>query len=209
MFFTTIHDPMHNELGIAIYSIQIGVVIIILSIVIMFAYKQIQKLDIVHREHLDNSSTAMDDLLVLVPIPFYLLHYILSIAAVAEKPSINNYFLIVIYLLNIFQVVIQSPFIVDGIRRCSNSKQLRFKKPGRELVTFALILNVTLWILNTFELKSVDKYQNMASLYGKMTWMVISHTTVPVMLFYRYHSSVCLSDIWKYAYEKDHSIGHM
>ena len=212
IFFTTIHDHKNNEIGITIYSAQIGVLTIICCIIIPLAYKQMRKLDIVSSEHLDNASTSMDDLLVLVPIPFYLLHYMLSIFAMLDSDSnpdkkfnSNTIFLIIIYILTIIQVLIQSPFIVDGIRRCSNSKNARYTKPGRELVTFALILNVTLWILNTFELKSVDKYQGMQEFYGKMTWMVISHTTLPVMLFYRYHSSVCLSDIWKHAYEKDHS----
>jgi len=66
-----------------------------------------------------------------------------------------------------------------------------------------LILNITLWILNTFELKSVDKFHGSPEYYGELNWMIISHTTLPLMLFYRFHSSVCLSDIWKYGYEKD------
>ena len=105
--------------------------------------------------------------------------------------------------MTILQVIIQSPIIVDGLRRCSNSKKARYTKPGRELVTFALILNLTLWILKTFELKPVDMYLGLEEFYGEMTWMFITHASQPVMLFYRFHSSVCLSDIWKYAYEKD------
>jgi hypothetical protein len=203
IFFTTIKQEPYSEVGIGIYSAQIGVLTILCFITIPLAYRQIRKLDVVGHHHLDNSSTAMDDILVLVPIPFYFFHYILSIVAAIHIGSANNIFLIIIYVLTIIQVVIQSPFIVDGIRRCSNSKKLRFKKPGRELITFALILNITLWILNTFELKSVDKFHGSPEYYGKLNWMIISHTTLPLMLFYRFHSSVCLSDIWKYGYEKD------
>lgn len=203
IFFTTIKQDKYSEVGIGIYSAQIGVLTIMCFIVIPLAYRQMRRLDVVGHHHLDNSSTAMDDLLVLIPIPFYFIHYILSIVAAASVGKGNNIFLIIIYVLTMAQVVVQSPFLVDGIRRCSNNKKLRFKKPGRELITFALILNITLWILNTFELKSVDKYHGMQEYFGILNWMIISHTTLPLMLFYRFHCSVCLSDIWKYAYEKD------
>lgn len=122
-----------------------------------------------------------------------------------SEDAVNSIFLIIIYILNIIQVTIQTPFIVDGIRRCSNSKRLRFSKPGKGLITFALILNIAVWIFVTFEIKSVDKYHKMQKFYGKFIWMVILDTCLPLMLFYRFHSSVCLSDIWKHAYEKDES----
>lgn len=151
----------------------------------------------------------MDDILVLIPIPFYFVHYSLAIiASIADTheedfEKKNNILLSVIELLTIAQVMIQSPFIVDGLRRCANNSKVRLRKPGRELVIFALILNVTLWILNTFELKSVEVYHAPHHYFGEFTSMIINHSTLPIMLFYRFHSSVCLSNIWKYAYEKD------
>lgn len=206
IFFATINHHLYSQVGITIYSAQICVITVLCCAAIAYAYRQTRALDTVSPQHLDNPSTAMDDLLVLLPIPIFLLHYILSIMAIASdhhEETANRYCLIIVYLLTIVQVLMQSPFLVVGIRRCSNSKKLRFKKPGRELITFALILNITLWIVNTFELKSVEKHHGMPEYYGKMVWMIISHTTLPIMLFYRFHSSICLSDIWKYAYEKD------
>ncbi|XP_054157255.1 proton channel OtopLc-like [Oppia nitens] len=206
IFFTT---QSYSDFGITIYTAQIAVLTFACCLVIPLAFRQIRRLDIVKEHDLDNSSTAMDDLLVLIPIPFFLLHYIHLILAAINDNTLTSWTLIVIYVLTMIQVIVQSPFIVDGIRRCSNSRLLRQLKPGRELITFALILNLTLWILNTFELKSLDKYHNTEEQFGQMLWMIISHTTVPLMLFYRFHSSVCLSDIWKYAYEKDENINHI
>ena len=207
---TTIKDSYLSSIGISIFVMQIGLLTLASCIVLPLAYRKLRQLDIVGAEHLDNSSTAMDDLLVLLPIPFFMIHYILTILALLDANSnpdqeISAYIilLIIINIFTVLQVLIQSPIIVDGIRRCSNSQKARFRKPGRELVTFALIINITFWILTTFERKSVDTYLGLQEYYGKMTWMVISHTTLPVILFYRFHSSVCLSDIWKYAYEKD------
>lgn len=34
-------------------------------------------------------------------------------------------------------------------------------------------------------------------------WTLLSHLTLPLALFYRFHSSVCLADMWKAAYEAE------
>lgn len=210
VFFSTIKLKDFSHIGVHIYTGQIALLTIVCLVIIPLAYRQTRQLHVVNIHHFSNSFTKMDDVLVLIPLPFYLLHYSLAIKAEVAKIchhfDFERFFLIFIYICSILQVVIQSPFIVDGIRRCSNSKELRFRKPGRELITFLLILNISLWILNTFELKSVDKHQSPQQYFGKFNWMIISHTTLPLMLLYRFHSSVCLSDIWKSAYEKDESI---
>ena len=33
------------------------------------------------------------------------------------------------------------------------------------------------------------------------SWTLIVHATVPLTIFYRFHSSVCLAEIWKNAYK--------
>lgn len=210
IFFSTIKKDVYSHFSVAIYSLQIAALTICSFVVIPLAYFKIQQLDVVGHHHRDNAFTIMDDILVLVPIPFYFVHYslaiIASIADISHEEDFertNNILLSVIELLTIAQVMIQSPFIVDGLRRCANGSQVRLRKPGRELVIFALILNVTLWILNTFELKSVEVYHAPHHYFGEFTSMIINHATLPIMLFYRFHSSVCLSNIWKYAYEKD------
>ncbi|KAI2804086.1 hypothetical protein BLOT_008232 [Blomia tropicalis] len=209
IFFSTIKKDVYAHFSIGTYSLQISVLTISCLIVIPLAYCKIQQLDVVKWEHRDNAFTIMDDILVLIPIPFYFVHYGLSIVAnifdimEPQFERANNLLLSVIDLLTIAQVIIQSPFIVDGLRRCANRSSVRFHKPGRELIMFALILNVTLWILNTFELKSVEVHHASHHYFGQFSSMIISHGTLPIMLFYRFHSSVCLSNIWKYAYEKD------
>lgn len=110
-------------------------------------------------------------------------------------------FTMLLNVLVMIEVLLQACFIIDCSRRHSDSKQVRFKKPGRELITFAIILNITYWIVATFETKSVEQYKTEVTFYGPLVYMFISHTTLPVMLFYRYHSSVCLAEIWTRAYK--------
>lgn len=104
-------------------------------------------------------------------------------------------------LFQVTQVLIQTPMIIDGLRRCSNCRELRKKKPGRELLTFLIVCNVAMWITMTFEIKSHDLEDERYEFYGKVLWSVIGHLCLPLMMFYRFHASVCIVDIWKYAYE--------
>ncbi|XP_027195300.2 proton channel OtopLc-like isoform X2 [Dermatophagoides pteronyssinus] len=207
IFFSTIHKDVSTHFAVVIYTLQILLLTLSCFVIIPIAYYRMRnQLDVVNFEHRNNSFMMMDDILILIPIPFYFIHYTCSaIASIMINNSMecNNLTLIGIDFLTIIQVMIQSPFIVDNLRRCSNNPKVRFRKPGRELVTLILILNVTLWILNTLELKTVEEYHATHEYFGEFFTMILSHTTLPMMLFYRFHSSVCLSHIWKYAYEKD------
>lgn len=37
--------------------------------------------------------------------------------------------------------------------------------------------------------------------YGNRFWNILDHTCVPLMMFYRFHASVCLVDIWNHAFK--------
>lgn len=207
IFFTTIQKDLYSHFAVMTYTLQLFLLTLSCFVTIPIAYYRMNKLNVVNVSHQNNAFTTMDDILILIPIPFYFIHHVLSIVASLKTKDnefeLNNYLLIGIDILTICQVVIQSPFIVDSIRRCANEPRIRYQKPGRELVILILILNVALWILNTFELKSVELYHATHIYFGEFFSMILSHATLPLMLFYRFHSSVCLSNIWKYAYEKD------
>ncbi|CAG2173663.1 unnamed protein product, partial [Oppiella nova] len=137
IFFAT---QSYDYFGISLYSAQISITTLIGCVIIPIAYCKTRRLDVVCPEHFDSNKMLMDDLLVLIPVPFFMLHYILLIMAVVDDGSPVSIILIVVYVLTIIQVLMQSPFIVDGLRRCSNSPGLLHFKPGRELIMFALIL---------------------------------------------------------------------
>ncbi|CAG2102308.1 unnamed protein product [Medioppia subpectinata] len=157
IFFAT---QSYEKLGLSVYSAQISALTAVGCSVVPLAYNKTRRLDV--RQPIsgdDPGYVTMHDLLLLIPIPFFITHYITLIMASVDKGTAAEWFLVVIYLFAIAQVLCQSPFIVDGMRRCANTRQLRYRKPGREWIIFALILNVTLWILNTFELKFMDRYE--------------------------------------------------
>lgn len=37
--------------------------------------------------------------------------------------------------------------------------------------------------------------------YGYVLWNILNHISLPLIMFYRFHASVCLVDMWRHAYE--------
>ena len=54
------------------------------------------------------------------------------------------------------QVLLQLLFITDAQRRRIHSSSHDSTKPGRQVVTFLLICNFTMWIIYTFEVQKVE-----------------------------------------------------
>jgi len=90
---------------------------------------------------------------------------------------------------------------VDGFHRCVHTSTQADAKPGRALVTLLLLLNLSQWIVCIFEEKKAEELPLHADFYGHLPWSIISHLCIPLVIFYRFHSTVCLSDIWNTAYE--------
>ena len=55
----------------------------------------------------------------------------------------------------LIQVVLQMMFIADVSRRRVHLPEHDRTKPGKQIVTFLLICNVTMWIIYTFEAQKV------------------------------------------------------
>lgn len=121
-------------------------VIFVMAVATVLAYLQTTKLDINH-----HPISKLDDILLFIAIPAFIMDTTFTLVpAIAQKSTLK----ICIALGQIIQVLIQTPFIIDGMRRCSNAVALRKKKPGRELVIFMTISNVSLWIFYTFSVKT-------------------------------------------------------
>lgn len=103
-------------------------------------------------------------------------------------------------LLEIIQSMLQVFFILEASRRCAGSLAHVRNKPGRTLITFLLILNLAMWFVNTFEVKRADNQSIHIDYYTGMAWKIITHIALPMIVFFRFHSTVCLSDIWANAY---------
>lgn len=63
-------------------------------------------------------------------------------------------------------MILQTPTIIDGLRRCSYSQDIQATKPGRELITFLIICNLSR-IMETLEIKSYETNRDRIHFYGK------------------------------------------
>ncbi|XP_044255302.1 proton channel OtopLc-like isoform X2 [Tribolium madens] len=194
LFLIAFNDSRYNEEAVSINSSTSIIITLLMTITVIFAYRQITKLD-VSQSHV----SFLDDLLLFGCMPAFFLNGIVSIIPAVISQNASS---IALIILELGQVLVQTPLIIDGLRRCSNSKELRREKPGRELLTFLIVCNVAMWIMQTFEVKSHGLQDHKNEFYGEELWTIIGHLCVPLMMFYRFHSSVCIVDIWKYAYEE-------
>lgn len=195
--FSASEDEKTRDVGKYVNGISEIILLVCMLVTAFIAYNSIRVLDVIK-----HGLSSMDDILLYVCLPCIFLYAFFSMV-----PSINagNYLAVAVSILQVSQVILQTALICDGLRRCSNDQSLQHKKPGREVITYLVVTNVAMWLLQTFEIKSAEGNATLYYFYGKELWTLLSHLTLPLALFYRFHSSVCLADMWKASYEEEES----
>uniref|UniRef100_A0A182MVC0 Otopetrin n=1 Tax=Anopheles culicifacies TaxID=139723 RepID=A0A182MVC0_9DIPT len=193
LFHIASRDDDYRDTGILLDGIFEVTVLGIMIVATVAAYFQTSKLDI--NPH---PISRLDDVLLFIAIPAFFSETLFSMIPAFENNSILNGFIV---FTQIVQVLLQTPWICDALRRCSNTEELQRKKPGKELVTFMTIANVSLWVYYTFSVKTGDFGDERYEYYGDVLWSILNHLSLPLIMFYRFHSSVCLVDIWRHSYE--------
>ena len=102
--------------------------------------------------------------------------------------------------LLLIQATLQGMFIAEASKRVCTSRYQMLFKPGRQIVTFLLFANITLWLLDTFMSHNWMTQELQFSFYGYLAWGIISRLALPLLVFYRFHSAVVLIEIWKNTY---------
>ncbi|XP_041973043.1 proton channel OtopLc-like [Aricia agestis] len=103
--------------------------------------------------------------------------------------------------LSLIQTILQTLFIIDAWWRRSSSSEHRRNKPGRQLVTFLLVANMAMWAINTLEKNRAEFRPAHLAFYGPWAWTIITHVSMPLAIFYRFHSTICLFEIWKNSFK--------
>lgn len=75
-------------------------------------------------------------------------------------------------------------------------------KPGRQVTVFLFLLNISQWFVITFEIQKVRASLVEAEFYGFMPWVIIQRVTLPLAVFFRFHSAVVNIELWKEVYGK-------
>ncbi|CAH0717241.1 unnamed protein product, partial [Brenthis ino] len=102
-------------------------------------------------------------------------------------------------LFAIVQSSCQTLLVLDAwSRRCAGSKE----RPGRQLVTFLLVSNFALWLLNRVKNARAEFHPLQMEFYGVWAWTLITHVSVPLLVCYRFQATVCFYEIWKNSYKR-------
>ncbi|KAK6167422.1 hypothetical protein SNE40_021456 [Patella caerulea] len=122
-------------------------------------------------------------------------------AAIMRIEDMRSWLTMLSNTFMVIQATLQTIFILAGDRLSAASSTQERKKPGREFVTFLLLSNFAMWALNTFETQTPQHNPIQVEVYGPDAWAIFTHVSVPLGIYFRFHSTVCLSNIWKNAWK--------
>lgn len=104
-------------------------------------------------------------------------------------------------LLFLLQSTVQTVFILDATFRRTSTLEQYQNKPGRQIITFLLVSNMALWLINTLQKSRAEFRPTHSEFYGVWAWTIITHVSMPLAIFFRFHSTICLFEVWKNAYK--------
>ncbi|CAK5019066.1 unnamed protein product [Meloidogyne enterolobii] len=90
-------------------------------------------------------------------------------------------------------VALQSCLIyIAGKLRVGNDPILRERQPGKQAITFLLLANISMFLMNLLEAEKAGVSETVVNFYGKRSWVFLVRSFSPLTIFYRFHSSVCM-----------------
>jgi hypothetical protein len=187
---------------VAVLLIEIlEIILVCLSLVVIVpAFYKLKQFGYI--ESNEHHSSYNETLSVMALAGIYLFSFF-SIIAILSEPieTVTVVLALCIHILCLIEGTIQTAFIIDGLKRCSKDLKSKKEKPARSLITVLLLINLSLWLAETLSIKKYDMNRTQVEYYNIVFWSIISSVSTPLAIFFRFHSSVCLSDIWKELYQ--------
>lgn len=118
--------------------------------------------------------------------------------------GVNGVYGLICEAFSIVQTSMQTLFILNAWwRRCRSAAETR-QKPGRQICTFLLVANMSMWSINALVKNRAMFRRTHLQFFGEWSWTIITHVSMPLAIFYRFHSTICLFEIWKTTYKVRH-----
>ena len=202
LYNQTGQQPLNNLTTVLLFSVEDIVVMAVSLLILFIAFCKFRRLGTGEVDDRLNQT-----LLFLGVSGYYLLYVCIFIPFIQHVtadgvPGLLAKFALVICILGCIQATAQVTFIVDGLRRRAATRHQIKLKPGRSLITFLLISNLAMWVIDSFQLKEIHSLPLLRWYYGNLTWQIIMHLFLPLAILFRFHSSVCFATIWAMAYKK-------
>ncbi|XP_067134851.1 proton channel OtopLc-like [Centruroides vittatus] len=198
VFFVLIHHEKHKLLAVYLSELSHISLMILTIIAIIIGFFRIKLL----RFHSECTDHQRDILLRVAAFGLYAYSMFGIIAGTFSSKSYTpNVLVLVTSCLTILQVAMQSFFLADVTCRTSSLPEHDRAKPGRQIVTFLMIANLIMWIIYTFEMQKVEASPVQMEFFGFLAWTVIVRITLPLSIFYRFHSFITFAEVWKNSYK--------
>ena len=197
VFFVLVERPQYVQSAILVIHVVEVALYTLALIAIIFAFYKIRDM----RFHSDRDNSLDETLLVVALIGQIVWCVFTIMAGHYNRHSFGGVLVMSTGILILLEAIVQTVFILNGLRRSPLKPYHESKKPGREYITYLLVVNIAMWAINTFEVLRADSNPVALKFYGVLLWSIISHVSTPLVIFYRFHSTVCLANIWKNAYK--------
>ncbi|KAK2714063.1 hypothetical protein QYM36_008602 [Artemia franciscana] len=195
IFFVLVDRKEYKEVAIdSIYVAELSLYVITLTAVMGGVY-QVRKLNYTGNRRMD-----LDNSLLLIALFGVLAYNFFSIVACFFGDE-NSMIMLVTSIIAVLQASSQGLFILDASYRAAIEPEHQAKKPGREVITFLIVANFTLWAMITQEKSRSDVHPVQLEFFGLWPWTIITNVFRPLAIFYRFHSTVCLFEVWKRSYK--------
>uniref|UniRef100_A0AC35TZD7 Otopetrin-2 n=1 Tax=Rhabditophanes sp. KR3021 TaxID=114890 RepID=A0AC35TZD7_9BILA len=179
------------------YSITIFVCCYAVWKMRFFQYSDLKSVSQTNQQFLDN-------LLLLLGVMGELLYSITGVVGLmgAKEFKALNILLIITHIVRLCQVGVQSCllYIAMQLKAPSDKGLGKRNQPGKQLITFLIICNISMFLMNMLETGQVGASESIVNFYGKYSWVVLVRSFSPLTIFFRFHSAVCFVEVWKNVY---------
>ena len=123
--------------------------------------------------------------------------------------NLNDHRHVIVFVSNgllLVQTTLQGMFIAEANKRICTSRYQMLFKPGRQIVTFLLFANITLWLLDVFMPQNNWLIREMLIDNTSVDDSFLVHVgnliyvSMHLTIVYRFHHSVMLAHVWRNAY---------
>lgn len=198
VFFVLVNQPSFEDSAVLLVYISEVVLYLLTIVAVWVAMYRIRDMKFHRkRDHL------LDGILLITSLTGVFIFSVFSMIAAQFSTSDTVCGLVIATgVLVLVQSTSQTVFILNGLRRSARTVYHETHKPGREYITFLLVCNIGMWGINTFEFLRYEASRSALQFYGSLPWNIVTHISMPLAIFYRFLSMVCLATVWRNAYKQ-------
>lgn len=194
VFFVLVDKEQFRRIAVVIVHSTEIMLYLLAIVAVLVAAVRVRKMR--YNPALDRTKILEKSLLLIALTGVFALSIFNIIAGSVNVKTLGGSLLVTANALILIQSTIQTVFVMCSLHYQPRTTFHITKKPGRECITFLLVSNISMWGVNVFEVLRMSSSPVAWDFYGVLPWAAVTHVTIPMAIFYRFHSSVCLATIW-------------